>query len=146
MSNSRPRGKMRSLRGKRTCLTGCKSPDPVLHLLISISTLLRRWSPPPVTLSYILQSRQRKPKCQALSRGSMLVSFLQSFPGTSGKESTCQCRRHKRHEFETWVGKIPWRRKWQPTPVFLPGESHGQRSLAGYGPWGRRDSDMTEAT
>ena len=40
--------------------------------------------------------------------------------------------------------KIPWRRKWQPTPVFLPGELHGQRSLAGYSPWGHKDSDMTE--
>jgi len=40
--------------------------------------------------------------------------------------------------FDSWVGKIPWRRKWQPTPVFLPGESHGQRSLAGYSPWGRK--------
>ena len=45
---------------------------------------------------------------------------------------------------ETWVGKIPWRRKWQPIPVFLPGESHGQRSLAGYSPRGRRESDTTE--
>ena len=42
---------------------------------------------------------------------------------------------------ETWVGKIPWRRKWQPTPVYLPGESHGQRSLAGYSPWGHKVSD-----
>jgi len=40
--------------------------------------------------------------------------------------------------------KIPWRRKWQPTPVFLPGEFHGQRSLAGYSPQGRKESDMTE--
>ena len=46
--------------------------------------------------------------------------------------------------FDPWVGKIPWRRKWQPTPVFLPGESHGQRSLVGYSPWGRKESDMTE--
>ena len=65
-----------------------------------------------------------------------LVLGFQS--GTSGKEPTCQCRRCKRHGFEPWVGKIPWRRAWQPTPVFLPGESHGQRSLAGYSPWGRR--------
>ena len=50
----------------------------------------------------------------------------------SDKESACQCRRWG---FSPWVGKIPWRRKWQPTPVFLPGESHGQRSLAGYSPW-----------
>jgi len=41
-------------------------------------------------------------------------------------------------------GKIPWKRKWQPTPVFLPGESHGQRSLTGYSPWGRKESDTTE--
>ena len=46
------------------------------------------------------------------------------FPGgTSGKEPACQCRRHKRHRFDPWVGKIPWRRASQPTPVFLPGES-----------------------
>ena len=43
-------------------------------------------------------------------------------------------RRSKRLGFDPWVGKIPWRRKWQPTPIFLPGESHGQRSLAGYSP------------
>ena len=45
--------------------------------------------------------------------------------GTSGKRPACQCRRHKRLAFKPWEGKIPWRRKWQPTPVFLPGESHG---------------------
>ena len=51
----------------------------------------------------------------------------------SGKESACQCRRCTRFTFDPWVGKkIPWRRKWQPTPVFLPGESQGQRSLVGY--------------
>ena len=46
-----------------------------------------------------------------------------------------QCRRHKRCGFDPWVGKIPWRRKWQTTPVFLPGEARGQRSLAGYSLW-----------
>jgi len=50
----------------------------------------------------------------------------------SGKESACQCRGHRRRRFDPWIGKIPWRRKWQPTPMFLPGESHGQRSLVGY--------------
>ena len=49
-------------------------------------------------------------------------------------------------KFDPWVEKIHWRRKWQPTPVFLPGESHGQRSLAGYSPWGHKKSDTTEAT
>ena len=58
--------------------------------------------------------------------------------GTSGKESACQCRRHKRYSFDPWVGKIPWSRKWPPTPVFLPGKSHGQSSLVGYSPQGRR--------
>ena len=58
-----------------------------------------------------------------------------SFPGgASGKEPTCQCRRHKTHGFNPWVRKIPWRRSWQPTPVFWLGVSHGQRSLVGYGP------------
>ena len=67
-----------------------------------------------------------------------LCVFL-GFPGgASGKELTCQCRRHKRYRFSSWVGKIPWRRAWQPTPVFLPGESHEQRSLLGYTLWGRK--------
>ena len=48
--------------------------------------------------------------------------------------------------FDSCIRKIPWRRAWQPTAVFLPGESHGQRSLEGYSPWGRRESDLTEAT
>ena len=47
-------------------------------------------------------------------------------------------------KFNSWVGKILWRRKWQPTPVFLPGKSHGQTSLEGYSPWGRKESNMTE--
>ena len=64
--------------------------------------------------------------------------------GTSGKEPACQCRRRKRRGFSPWVRKIPWRRKWQPTPVSLPGESHGQRRVAGNSPWGRKESDMTE--
>ena len=46
--------------------------------------------------------------------------------------------------FDPWVGKIPWRRAWQPTPVFLPGESHGQRSLVGYSPWCCKVLDRTE--
>ena len=60
-----------------------------------------------------------------------------------GKESACQCRRRK---FDPWIGKIPWSRKWQPTPVFLPGKSHQNRSLVGYSPWGHKESDMTEHT
>ena len=62
----------------------------------------------------------------------------------SGKESTCQYRKHKRCGFNSWVRKIPCRRQWQPTPVLLPGEFHGQRSLAGYSPLGHKESDTTE--
>ena len=54
------------------------------------------------------------------------------------------CLQCGRPGFDPWVGKIPWRRIWHPTPVFLPGDSHGQRSLAGYSPWGCKESDMTE--
>ena len=63
------------------------------------------------------------------------IKILLTFSSdASGKESTCQCRSHGRGRFSPWVGKIPWRRAWQPTPVFLPGEFHGQRGLVGYSP------------
>ena len=62
----------------------------------------------------------------------------------SGIESICWCSRCKRCGFIPWVGKISWRRKWQPTLVFLPGKVQGQRSLVGYSPWGRKKTDMTE--
>ena len=55
-----------------------------------------------------------------------------------------QCRWHKRYRFHPRVRKTPWRRAWQPPPVFLPGESHGQRSLVDYGLWGHKESDMTD--
>ena len=59
--------------------------------------------------------------------------YIQGFPGGArGKEPTCQCRRHKRCGFNSWVQKISFRRAWQPTSVFLPGKSHGQRSLVSY--------------
>ena len=61
--------------------------------------------------------------------------------GTSGKEFTCQGREYG---FDPWVGKIPWRRKWKPTPVFLPGKFHRQRTLVGYSPWGCKELDTNE--
>ena len=76
-------------------------------------------------------------ECWAL-RLSQIFFILKGFPGGSvTKESACQCRRCG---FNPWVGKIPWRRKWQSTPVFLSGKFHGQRSLAGYSPWGCKES------
>ena len=59
------------------------------------------------------------------------------------KKSACQRRRYKRCRLNPRVGEIPWSRKWQPTPVFLPMKSHGQRNLAGYSPWGHTESDLT---
>ena len=62
----------------------------------------------------------------------------------SDKESACKCRRYRRLRFDPWVGTTSWSRKWQPTPGFLPGKFHRQRSLVGYSPWGRKESDVTE--
>ena len=83
--------------------------------------------------------------CFGLSYISRCLWVLSSHPlglpsSSDSKESACKCRRPG---FDPWVGKIPWRRKWQPTLVFLPGESYGQRSLAGYSPWGPKESDAT---
>ena len=61
--------------------------------------------------------------------------------GHSGKEPACQCRRRKRRWFSPCVRKIPWRRKWQPTPISLPGKPHGQRSWADCCPWACKESD-----
>ena len=73
--------------------------------------------------------------------------YIRDFQGgSSGKEPACPSGRSKRCVFDPWVGKIPWRRSWQTTPVFLPGESHAKRSLSGYGPWGCKEPDITEAT
>ena len=88
--------------------------------------------------------------CEFLE-GREYVFLSSSFPwglpgGASGKEPACQGRGLKRCGFDHRVGMIPWRRAWQPTPVFLPGESHGQRSLVGYSPHGHKELDITEVT
>ena len=71
------------------------------------------------------------------------ISIAMANSGASGIDSACQCRRWERLKFHPWVGKIPWRRKRQPAPVFLPGKFHGQRRLSGYSSWGHEESDMT---
>ena len=74
--------------------------------------------------------------------GSAIALTLHEFPWWLRQWRIClQCRRPR---FSPWVGKISWRKEWLPTPVLLPGESHGQRSLAGYIPWGCKESNMTE--
>ena len=76
-----------------------------------------------------------------------VVKMYLGFPsGASGTGPACQCRRHKRCRFNSWVRKIHWRRAWQLTPVFLIGKSLGQRSLVGYNPCGSKESDTTEVT
>ena len=71
--------------------------------------------------------------------------YTASHVAAGGKEPACQCRRHKKCRFDPWVLKIPWRRSWQPTAVFLSREPHGQRSLAGYSSSQRAEdwSDLT---
>ena len=90
----------------------------------------------PSTLMLLLQQKAFDyGQANRMLRNWHCVSSSLGFPGdTRGKEPTCQCRRHKRCGFDPWVRKIPWRRAWQPTPAFLPGESYGQRSLVGYCP------------
>ena len=82
---------------------------------------------------------QRHPSTNPVSQ------VRKGFPGgTRGKEPAYQCRRRKRCGFDPWVGKIPWKRAWKPTPVFLPGKSRGQRSLVSYSPRGGKESDATK--
>ena len=75
----------------------------------------------------------------SLKKGSLPTPVFLGFPGGSNLPLM-----GKRPGFDPWVGKIPWSRAWQSTPVFLPGESHGRRSLVGYSPQGRKESDTTE--
>ena len=98
--------------------------------------------------STFLQEYTQKDKENAISRAKSrnninFNSKLHSgFPG-GGKEFSCQCRRCERCGLDPWVQKIIWSRKWQPTPVFLPGKFHGQ-SLEGYSPWDHKELDTTE--
>ena len=105
-------------------------PSATWQLRLSLRPSLRNFPGGPVVKTL---------PCNAGGAGSIPV-------GISGKEHACQCRRHKRCGFNPWVGKITWRRAQQPTPVFLPGESHGRRSLAGYSLQGCQESDTTELT
>ena len=112
-------------------------------------------------LNYILSGERRgyyiyKQKYQM--KNDFLIAII--FKGVSllirvlQKKNVCVCvcvasqvvLRHKKCRFNSWVRKSPWKRAWQPTPVFLPGESHGLRSLVGYSPWSCKELDTTEVT
>ena len=89
----------------------------------------------------ISQSKTMRPSisCIFCSKwASQVMQVLKNLPANT--------RDINRYGFDSWVGKSPWRRAWQPTPVILPRESHRQMSLAGYSPWGHKESDTTEAT
>ena len=92
------------------------------------------------------QERTMVPEDECI-HSTWLTAILINFPVYANNclhKPACQCRRQRRCQFDPWVRKILWRMKGQPTPVFLPGEAHGQRSLRGYSPWGHKELDMTE--
>ena len=101
--------------------------NPVSHVGRRDGLLLGRW--------------KKKKKYPQTRRFCHSLSPPIGFSGGSGSKESAPCRRPR---FNPWVGKIPWRWKWQPTPVFLLGESHGWRTPAGYSPQGRKESDTTE--
>ena len=137
----------------------CPSPTP---RACSKSCPLSRWCHPIISssvipFSFCLQSFPASgpflmpspsetswPFDQSQGHPHALGSLSRSTRRRNGTELACQCRRFKRLGFNPWVGKIPWSRKWQPTPVFLPGLFPGQQSLVGHGPWGHKESDTTE--
>ena len=86
-------------------------------------------------INRLIADRKLRVRSQSLIKMGKFTWWL------SSKEPTCQFRRHR---FHPWVGKIPWRRKRQPTLVFLPGKSQGQRSLVGYSPWSHEESNTTQ--
>ena len=75
-------------------------------------------------------------------RISALKNYFQGFPWWLRWQSVCL--QYRNPGFDSWVGRIPWRRKWQPAPVLLPGKSLGRRILVGYSPWGHKESDTIE--
>ena len=92
--------------------------------------------PPSFTVSWGLLKRMSPESVTALASPALAGRFFGLPRWLSGKEPTCQCRTSKRHRLKSCVRKRPWRRKWQPIPVFSPGKAHGQRRLMGCSPWG----------
>ena len=78
------------------------------------------------------------------SKQNQMLFFCPGFPDGSVVKNSPAMQEMKRHRFSPWLRKISWKRKWQPTSVFLLGKSHGQRSLAGCSPWGCKELDRTE--
>ena len=106
--------------------------DPWWHIPFSFQLLVRICHLTPC----IHNSKKGPGKQSPLKQAGAQLQFCLATEDAGGQQALLS-------RFDPWVGKIPWRRKWQPTPVLLPGKSHGQRSLVGYSPWGRKESDMT---
>ena len=146
----------------RFCVQGRRVKGKVK---VTLPFLLLSQAPPAKKKSQYAKVPYFRVACPSPHQSSLLTSFQMMSPGTPrrkttfwvpgistippggtcGKENACQCRGHKRGSSNPWLRKMPWRRKWQPTPVFLPGESHGRRSLVGYHPWGHKELDTSEA-
>ena len=109
------------------------------------SRLMVSWSPDVITFHSVKKVTLWEDKIYPrlhLERKLVMARAKSGLPKRlSGKESTCQ---YRKLGFDPWIEEIPWRRKQQPTPVFLSEKSHGQRSLVGYSPWGHKESDATE--
>jgi hypothetical protein len=144
MNYSRPQNRLQTEMGQMGfCPPGWPSYNTIHLAVCTAHQGLKIKSETKESLPHQLQYKQnrvpvwREPFCFSLSY--YLPSYYIGFPGgTSGKESSCQCGRCKKRRFDPWVGKMPWRRKWQLNLIFLPGKFHGRRSLAGYHPWSRK--------
>ena len=121
---------------------GCRSPHtrsvvcPILRSAQATHRGGRRGHEAPLKGACARGAESHAPTAGVCSK----VSACLDFPGGAVREGPPASVGEARDEIFPWVGKIPWRKKWQPSPVFLPGKSHGQRSLAGHSPWGQRES------
>ena len=93
--------------------------------------------------SFILNKNSENKVSFFILKACIINAYLCDMLGFPGGSVVKNLPAMRKTQVRSWVGKIPWRRKWQPTLVFLPGKSHGQR-LVGYNPWGRKELDTTE--
>ena len=128
-------------------------PLPLMVLTLISSSLNPSWIPLIITFSIVLCLSTYKffaihmfIYLHRILQFTKILTHTHKYLVAQWQESACQWRRWKRYWCNPWVGKSPWWRKWQPMPIFLPGESHGQGSLTGYSPWRLEESDMTEVT
>ena len=111
----------------------------LLYILQDLSFLTRNW-----TWGVSSESKESWPlDCHGLP-GVSYVLYIYIYGTSLVAQTVKRLPTMQETRFDPWVGKIPWRRKWQPTPLFLPGKSHGLRILVGYSPWGLKELDTTE--